>query len=134
MNNTLRMVLGAIITLALAWVILSLILQWARPALYNTNGSVNWWTTLWVTLATVFILWIVLFILYYLTDNRNECCDPSEYANSVAYQNNGSGYNNQATTTATYNNATTTAYNPTTTSNPSYNSPPAGYNNSWSLW
>ena len=85
MNNTLRIVLGAIITLALAWVILSLILQWARPALYTASGSVNWWTTLWVTLATLLILWIVLFILYFLTGNRDGCCDSNQQYNNSGY-------------------------------------------------
>ena len=92
MNNTLRIVLGAIITLALAWVILSLILQWTRPALYTSTGAVNWWTTLWVTLATVFILWIVLFILYFLTNgNKDACCDVNGQ-----YDYNSEGYSGYA--------------------------------------
>lgn len=87
MNNTLRMILGAIITLALAWVILSLILQWARPAIYTAAGGVNWWVTLWVTVVTVVILWIVLFILYVLTGNNNKCCDTGN-GMMVRYDNN----------------------------------------------
>ena len=82
MNNTLRVILGAIITLALAWVILSLLLQWARPQLYTASGSVNWWTTLWVTIVTFVILWIVLLILYFFTNGNDKCCDTGNYNNS----------------------------------------------------
>lgn len=83
MNNALRVILGAIITLALAWVILSLILQWGRPALYTDTGSVNWWTTLWIVVILFVILWLVLFILYWLTKG-NDCCVPT--SGEVYYQ------------------------------------------------
>lgn len=85
MNNILRVIIGAIITFALAWVIFSLLLQWAHPSVYNGNGSVNWWTTLWVTIVTILILWIVLFILYFLTNGTDKCCD-----GNVSYSNQSS--------------------------------------------
>jgi len=85
MNNTLRIILGALITLALAWVIFSLLLQWARPSLYSASGAVNWWVTLWVTIVTVVILWIVLFILYMLTNGNDTCCDKNGYSGNYNY-------------------------------------------------
>lgn len=109
MNNTLRMVLGAIITLALAWVILSLILQWARPSLYSANGAVNWWTTLWVTLVTVFILWIVLFILYFLTNGNDKCCDTTQYNTAGNYASNTAAAGNYASNAAAGNYASNAA-------------------------
>jgi len=72
MDNTLRVILAAIITLLLAWVIASLLLQWTRAPVYNDQNGVNWWTTLWVTVATVIILWIVLFLLYILTGGQSK--------------------------------------------------------------
>ena len=118
MNNTLRMILGAIITLALAWVILSLILQWARPSLYTASGSVNWWTTLWITIVLFVILWVVLAILYFLTSgNRDACCDTG----NTTTVNNG-------------NNLTTVPTNAVPAN--MVNSAHTGYNsyNSWGLW
>lgn len=72
MNNGLKVLLSAIITLVLAWVILSCIFQWCRPAIYTATGAVNWWTTLWIVLILFVILWIVLFILYFVT--KDDCC------------------------------------------------------------
>lgn len=94
MNNTLRMIVGAIVTLAIAWVVLSLILQFARPDLYYPDNNVNWWTTLWVTLVSVLIIWIVLFIMYMVTGNnkRTKCCDKEGNENKVAKNNHG-GWN-----------------------------------------
>lgn len=82
MDNVLRFIIAAIITFILGWVILSLLLQWANPALYDGNGNVNWWTTLWVALVTIIILWIVLLILHFITEAfskkgaANDACNP----------------------------------------------------------
>lgn len=68
MNDNVKMILGAIIMFVITWVVLSLILQWAKPSMvYTNNSNVNWWTTLWITLVTLIIVWIVLLILHLLT-------------------------------------------------------------------
>lgn len=55
-----------IITVIIAWVAFSLILMWAKPALYNADGSVNWWTTLWVAAVVILLAWLIALILIWI--------------------------------------------------------------------
>lgn len=55
-----------IVSILVTWVVLALILQWVRPALYNANGSINWWTVLWVAALLIVFVWLVFLILRFL--------------------------------------------------------------------
>jgi hypothetical protein len=62
-NNILYWVIYFIVTVIIAWIALSLILLWFKPALYNTDGSVNWWVTLWISALIILFAWIIIIIL-----------------------------------------------------------------------
>lgn len=69
MNNTnsvIYYVLAFVISIIITWVVLSLILLWVRPVLFNANGTVNWWTTLWVSALLVIFVWLVVVILKWI--------------------------------------------------------------------
>ena len=71
--------LYVIVTIAVAWVALSLILLWFRPIFYNEDGSVNWWTTLWVAALMLLFAWIIMLLVGWLIDlftNGINKCDP----------------------------------------------------------
>ena len=65
-DNVLYWIIYFIVTILVAWIALSLILLWFRPALYNANGSVNWWTTLWVAALVIIFAWIIMVILTFI--------------------------------------------------------------------
>lgn len=87
-NSVIYYVIMFIVSIIITWVVLSLILMWARPVLFNANGSVNWWTTLWVAALLVVFVWIVALILGFIFAafrggcRKDECvkkvdpCDP----------------------------------------------------------
>lgn len=78
-DNIVYWVLYFIFTVLIAWVALSLILIWARPALYNADGSINWWTTLWVAALVILLAWLLMLILVFLINlftAGNACQDP----------------------------------------------------------
>jgi hypothetical protein len=83
-DNVLYWLIYFIVTVIIAWIAFSLILLWFRPALYNTDGSVNWWTTLWVAALIIIFAWIIMIILTFLLSLfRGNCgrvkdCDPCE--------------------------------------------------------
>jgi hypothetical protein len=52
-----------VVSIVIAWVAFSLILVWFKPALYNDDGTVNWWTTLWVAAVILVFAWIIVMIL-----------------------------------------------------------------------
>jgi len=77
-NSILYWIVYFIVTVIVAWIALSLILIWARPALYNADGSVNWWTTLWVAAVVILLTWLLLIILMWIVSlfrkpNCGEC-------------------------------------------------------------
>lgn len=85
MNNTnsvIYYVILFIVSMLVTWVILSLLLMWASPSLYNPNGSVNWWTTLWVSVLLVIFVWIVFVIIHFIyraiAGNKNAGCAKPE--------------------------------------------------------
>ena len=59
-------VLYFIITVIVAWVVFSLILLWFKPALLNADGTVNWWTTLWVIILVIVFIWVVMLIFMWI--------------------------------------------------------------------
>lgn len=78
-DNIVYWVLYFIFTVLIAWVALSLILIWARPVLFNADGSVNWWTTLWVAALVILLAWLLMLILVFLINlftAGNACRDP----------------------------------------------------------
>jgi len=54
------------VTVLIAWIVLSVILAWFRPVLYNSDGSVNWWTTLWVAALIIVFAWLLLLLISWL--------------------------------------------------------------------
>ena len=78
-DNIIYWVVYFIITVLVAWVALSLILIWARPALYNADGSINWWTTLWVAALVILLAWLIMLLLIFLVSlftSSSACRDP----------------------------------------------------------
>ena len=68
-----------IVTVLVAWVVLSLVIMWFNPAFLNADGSVNWWTTLWVAALLIVFGWIFVGILYLLFSwigTMGSCDDP----------------------------------------------------------
>lgn len=65
-DNVLYWIIYFVVTVIIAWIALSLILIWFRPVLYNANGSVNWWTTLWVAALVILFAWLIMVILTFL--------------------------------------------------------------------
>lgn len=55
-----------IISVIITWIALSLLLIWVRPALYNADGSINWWTTLWISAVLIIFVWIICLILVWI--------------------------------------------------------------------
>lgn len=65
-SDVLYWVIAFIVTIIVAWIALSLILTWAKPSLYKSDGALNWGTTLWVAALTVVFAWIIMLILYWI--------------------------------------------------------------------
>ena len=65
-DNVLYWVIYFVVTIIVAWIALSLILIWFRPALYNANGSINWWVTLWVAALVILFAWLIMVILTFI--------------------------------------------------------------------
>lgn len=65
-DSILYWVIYFVVTILVAWIALSLILLWFRPAFYNDDGSVNWWVTLWVSALIILFAWIIMIILQLL--------------------------------------------------------------------
>src|ERR1700679_1627449 len=55
-----------IITLIIVWLAFSVILIWANPALYNTDGSLNWGVSLWISAITVLLAWLFLLLVWWI--------------------------------------------------------------------
>lgn len=80
-----------IISVIITWIALSLLLIWVQPSLYNTDGSLNWWNTLWISAVLIIFVWIIcLIIIWIVRAFSNDCnsgcpkkvvveeCDPCE--------------------------------------------------------
>ncbi len=80
-NNIIRWVVYFIISILISWVVFSLILMWWKPTFYNNDGSVNWWTTFWVTAVTLIFAWLVTVILGLIFEafrkNQYGACAPA---------------------------------------------------------
>ena len=61
-----------IVSLLIIWLVLTLIVGWFTPSFTNSDGSVNWMTTLWVSAVLIVFVWIVLLILSWLFSWFNE--------------------------------------------------------------
>lgn len=59
-------ILYFIVTVIIAWIALSIILIWATPSLYNTDGSLNWGTTFWVAAVTILLAWLFLLLIWWI--------------------------------------------------------------------
>lgn len=79
-NTVIYYVIMFIVSIIITWVVLSLILMWARPALFNANGSVNWWTTLWVAALLIVFVWLIFLILGFIFQAFNGRCRKDECA------------------------------------------------------
>lgn len=55
-----------IISVIVTWIALSLLLIWISPSLFNTDGSLNWWTTLWISAVLIIFVWIICLILVWI--------------------------------------------------------------------
>jgi hypothetical protein len=75
-DSILYWVIYFIVTVIVAWVAFSLILLWAKPALYNSNGTINWWNTLWVAALVILFAWLIMIILTWLIGLFRGNCDP----------------------------------------------------------
>lgn len=67
-----------IISIIVIWVVFSLIIQWAKPEFFKKCGSLNWWTTFWVTLVSILFVWIISVIITCIIQwakGSNESCD-----------------------------------------------------------
>lgn len=74
-NFWLNALVSFIIALLIAWVVLSVVIIWARPVFYNNDGSVNWLTTLWVAALIIVFTWILLMIIYWLVEYCMSSCE-----------------------------------------------------------
>ena len=65
-DNVIRWVVYFIISILISWIAFSLLIMWTKPLFYNVDGSVNWWTTLWVIAVSMFFAWIITLILAFI--------------------------------------------------------------------
>ena len=81
-NSILYWIIYFIVSVLVAWIALSLILIWAKPVLYNADGSLNWGTTLWVSALVVLLAWLILLIVRWLiglfANGNGACCETQQ--------------------------------------------------------
>lgn len=65
-----------VIAVLVGWITLSLILTWTKPVLYNSDGTVNWVTTLWIATLVILFAWLVRLLLHWLIQWFMRRCDP----------------------------------------------------------
>lgn len=73
-DSVLYWVIYFVVTILVAWIALSLILIWVRPILFNADGSLNWWNTLWVSALVVLLAWLIIIILRWIIGLFNNNC------------------------------------------------------------
>jgi hypothetical protein len=70
------------VAILVAWVAFSLILIWLKPVLYKADGSINWWTTLWVAALVMLFSWLLVIVLAFIislfTGGRVYYPDPAD--------------------------------------------------------
>ncbi len=67
-----------VVSIIIAWIVLSIVLNWFQPDLYNQDGSVNWWTTLWIAALVIIFAWLLILLLGWIfslfqTSGCNTC-------------------------------------------------------------
>ena len=62
-GSLLSWVLYFIVSIIIAWIVLSIVLAWFTPTLFNEDGTVNWWTTLWVAALVIIFAWLLILLL-----------------------------------------------------------------------
>ena len=77
-DNFFYLIIYFIVTVVIAWIAFSLILMWARPALFNSSDSVNWGVTFWVSLVVILFAWLIMLILYWMIKlfTSSKSCKP----------------------------------------------------------
>jgi hypothetical protein len=72
----------ALLSIIVIWIVFSLTLLWLKPNFYKEDDkgcrTINWWTTLWVTLICIFFVWLVNVIVTWIfqwAKGSNECCN-----------------------------------------------------------
>lgn len=66
-----------ILTVLIAWIVLSLVILWFRPEFIDASGAVNWWTTLWVAVVVLIFAWLFALLLRFifgLFKSDPQCC------------------------------------------------------------
>ena len=82
-NNIVNWIIYFIISVIVAWLALSLILIWVTPALFNADGSLNWWNTLWVAALVVLLAWLIMLLVAWIMSLFNRC-DPCKKVDPCA--------------------------------------------------
>ena len=81
-DGILYWILYFIVTIIVAWIALSLVLLWFRPVLFNADGSVSWWNTLWVAALVIIFSWLIVIIIAWIIGLfldggcKKPCADP----------------------------------------------------------
>lgn len=80
-NNPLYYFVSFVLTAIISWIVLFLVLMWFKPSLYEPDGRVNLWTTLFVAVLLVLFVWIGIFVLKFIfklmnngNGNGTKCC------------------------------------------------------------
>jgi hypothetical protein len=77
-------VLYFVVSIIIAWIVLSVVLVWFSPALFNDDGSVNWWTTLWVAALVIIFAWLLVILLIWIFSLfQNPGCNKCEHKVAV---------------------------------------------------
>lgn len=74
-DSVLFWIIYFIVTVLVAWIALSLIILWFKPAFLNADGAVNWWTTLWVAALIIVFAWLIMVILMFIISLFRSNCD-----------------------------------------------------------
>lgn len=67
MDNILTYTFYIGIIILISWVVLSLTLIWTHISLFNQDGSINGWITLWIIISSLIFIYIVVCILFLCT-------------------------------------------------------------------
>ena len=79
-GTLLSFILYFIISVIVAWIVLSIVLAWFSPALYNIDGSINWWTTLWVAALVIVFAWLLIILLSWIVSLfQNTACNKCDH-------------------------------------------------------
>jgi len=77
-------VLYFVVSIIIAWIVLSVVLAWFSPSLFNADGSVNWWTTLWVAALVIIFAWLLILLLAWIVSLfQTPACNKCEHKVAV---------------------------------------------------